>query len=131
MSLLTDNMVSCHLADKSTSNDGYGGFVTTYTEGAQFDAAIVYNTSLEAKVAERQGVKDLYTVTVRRKNMLDYHEVFTRDSDGRIFRVTSDGLDNKTPISAGLDMRQVSAEEYVLPNGAEIIKPDGQNTGVI
>lgn len=123
MSLLTDNMVSCHILNKVTTSDGYGGFSTTWTTGAQFDAAIVYNTSLEAKVAERQGVKDLYTVTIRRKNMLEYHDVFIRDSDGRIFRVTTDGTDNKTPISAGLDMRQVNAEEFVLPNG--------QNTGVI
>lgn len=117
MSLLTDNMVSCHLLDKVTTADGYGGFSTTWAEGAPFDAAIVYNTSLEAKVAERQGVKDLYTVTTKRNIVLDYHDVFRRDSDGQIFRVTTDGLDNKTPVNAGLDMRQVDAEEYILPNG--------------
>jgi hypothetical protein len=39
--------------------------------------------------------------------------VFRRESDGKIFRVTSDGDDKKTPPSAGLDMRQVTAEEFV------------------
>jgi hypothetical protein len=38
-----------------------------------------------------------------------------RNSDGKIFRITSDGDDNHTPKSATLDMRQVSAEEWSLP----------------
>lgn len=114
VSLLTDNMEPCQMLDRTTKADGYGGYTTTWTEGAEFYAAIVYNTSLEAKIAERQGVKDLYTVTIRRNMNLEYHDVFTRKSDGRVFRVTSDGTDNKTPKGAGLDMRQVTAEEYVL-----------------
>ena len=48
---------------------------------------------------------------------LEYHDVFRRSSDNKIFRVTSDGDDRKTPTSAKLDMRQVTAEEWELPNG--------------
>jgi hypothetical protein len=47
--------------------------------------------------------------------MLDFHDVIMRIADGKIFRITSDGDDNKTPKSATLDMRQVSAEEWSLP----------------
>lgn len=117
MSLLSENMEECRLLDRSTRADGYGGYETTWTQGAVFYAAIVYNTSLEARVAEKQGVKDLYTVTTGREFTLDYHDVFSRSSDGRVFRVTSDGTDNRTPRGAGLNMRQVTAEEYILPNG--------------
>lgn len=41
-----------------------------------------------------------------------------RVSDGQTFRVTSKGENNATPRSAGLDMRQVSAEEYELTGDA-------------
>lgn len=119
MSLLSENMEECAILNKVTTLDSYGGFKTKWTEGATFSAAIVYNTSLEAKVAEKSGVKDLYTVTTKKNITLEYHDVFVRKSDGQIFRVTSDGTDNKTPKSAGLNMRQVSAEEYILPDGQD------------
>jgi hypothetical protein len=56
-------------------------------------------------------------VTTRKTKLLEYHDVFRRESDSKIFRVTSDGDDKHTPESAGLNMRQVTAEEFVLPTG--------------
>ena len=111
MSLLDEAMTKCTLMDKKTEPDGYGGYKTTWTEGAEFYAAIVLDTSIEAKVAESQGVTALYTVTTRKALNLQYHDVFKRASDKKLFRVTSDGDDKATPGSARLDMRQVSAEE--------------------
>lgn len=117
MSLLSEAMENCTMMDKTTASDGYGGTTTTWTEGADFEAAIVFSTSLEARRAEAMGVKSLYSVTTRKNTTLEYHDVFRRNSDGKIFRVTSDGDDFKTPASAGLNMRQVTAEEWSLPNG--------------
>ena len=116
MSLLLDAMEDCVIINKSIVNDGYGGYVTQWTEGAHFISAVVLNNSMEARIAEQQGVTALYTVTTSRALNLQYHDVFRRVSDGKIFRVTSDGDDKKTPASAGLDMRQVSAEEWRLPD---------------
>ena len=84
---------------------------------AEFDAAIVFDTSIDARRAEAEGVKSLYTVTTSRVMTLEFHEVFRRQRDGKIFRVTSDGDDKYTPRSTPLDMRQVTAEEWRLPNG--------------
>lgn len=117
MSLLTEAMEKCVMLNKQTASDGYGGYTTTWTEGAEFDAAVVFDTSMEARTAEKQGVTSMYTVTVKKAMMLEYHDVFQRESDGKIFRVTSDGDDKYTPASASLDMRQVTAEEWSLPNG--------------
>lgn len=114
MSLLDDFMNECVILDKSTKADNYGGYTTVWNEGATFNAAITFDTSMQARTAEKQGVKSLYTVTITRALMLEYHDVFKRVSDGKIFRVTSDGDDKFTPASAGLDMRQVTAEEYSL-----------------
>ena len=112
--LLEESMETCVILNKQTVNDGYGGYITTWAEGASFEAAIVLDTSIEAKTAEQQGVTALYTVTTRKALNLQYHDVFRRESDGKIFRVKSDGDDKKTPASANLDMRQVSAEEFIL-----------------
>lgn len=114
MSLLSEAMERCVMLNKQTIADGYGGYTTQYVEGAEFNAAIVFDTSMQARAAEKAGVSSLYTVTTTRALTLEYHDVFKRLKDGKIFRVTSDGDDKFTPKSAGLDMRQVTAEEYVI-----------------
>lgn len=116
MSLLSDAFEPFVMMDKRTSKDGYGGTRTTYEEGAEFDATAVFDTSMQARIGGVQGVTSLYTITTGRAMTLEYHDVCKRLSDGKIFRVTSDGDDKKTPRSAGIDMRQVTAEEWTLPS---------------
>lgn len=115
MSLLTEAMENCVMIDKVTIPDGYGGFITDYKEGAPIDAAVVLDTSMEARIGEQQGVTNIYTITTKKNVNLQYHDIFKRLSDNKIFRVKSDGDDKKTPPSAMLNMRQVTAEEYELP----------------
>lgn len=117
MSLIDDFMENCIMIDKRTVADGYGGYVTEWVDGAEFEAAITLDSSIEAKIGEKQGVTALYTVTTTKALNLQYHDIFRRLSDGKVFRVKSDGDDKHTPRSANLNMRQVSAEEFVLTNG--------------
>lgn len=113
MSLLSDAMETCAMLNKAVVDDGYGGEKTVWMDGATFSAAITFDTSIEARIGEAQGVYSRYTVTTARAKTLEYHDVFRRIRDNKIFRVTSDGDDVYTPKSAGLDMRQVTAEEFV------------------
>lgn len=117
MSLLNEAMGKCTLVYLITVDDGRGGYDQQWIEGATFDAAITFDTSIEARMAEIQGVSSLYTVTISRDFILEYHNVFRRERDKKYFRVTSDGDDKYTPQSATLDMRQVTAEEYVPTGG--------------
>ncbi|MBR1751844.1 MAG: hypothetical protein IJ740_13420 [Ruminococcus sp.] len=119
MSLLSDAMTACVMLDKQTVSDGYGGYTIRYIEGAQFSAAIVFDSSMQARTAEKQGVTSLYTVTTPRALTLEYHDVFKRIEDGKVFRVTSDGDDKYTPKSATLDMRQVTAEEFEIGGASD------------
>ena len=114
MSLLSEAMTACVLMDKTTAPDGEGGVITKYVDGAEFQAAIVFDTSMEARAAEQQGVKSLYTVTTGKSIVMQYHDVFRRLEDGKVFRVTSDGDDKATPVSSHLNMRQVTAEEFTV-----------------
>lgn len=118
MSLLSEAMEKCVMLNKASQPDGYGGRIDTWIESNfTFDAAIVFDTSIEARRAEAEGVHSLYTVTTEKAISLEYHEVFKRLRDEKIFRVTSDGDDKYTPASSTLNMRQVTAEEWTLPNG--------------
>ena len=116
MSLLNDYMSVCHFLNKTVTPDGYGGSTTVWKQGAEFNAAITFDTSIQARNAKHAGVSSLYTVTTGKELTLEYHDVFQRESDGKIFRVTSDGDDKFTPKTASLNMRQVTAEEFVLPS---------------
>lgn len=123
--LLDDYMENCVMIDKTTVSDGRGGYDTVYVDGATFKAAFRLDDSIQAKIAERQGVTGIYSVTTQKSINLQYHDIFRRSSDGKVFRVTSDGDDKKTPVSATLNMRQVSAEEYTLPS----TMPDSYGSG--
>ena len=112
--MIDEAMTPCVIVDRTTQPDGEGGTLTNWVEGAAFNAAITFDNSVEAKAAAVQGVTSLYTVTVPKRVKLEYHDVFKRLSDGKIFRVTTDGDDKITPERASFQFAQVSAEEYVL-----------------
>lgn len=115
MSLLDEMKTTVCFLEKTRVPDGEGGFKTTWAEGAKFPAAVTLDTSIEARVAEKQGVTSVYTVTTEKSVVLEYHDVLKRLYDGKIFRITSDGDDKATPAGASLNMRQVTAEEWSLP----------------
>ena len=114
MPLLDNAFEEFAVYDKTMTNDGYGGIVPTWTKGVSIQAAIVCDTSSENKIAQALGSTSNYTLTTRRNVMLMYHDVIQRVSDSKFFRVTSDGDDKFTPSEAGLDMRQVTCEEWSL-----------------
>ena len=118
MSLLSEAMTDCNMYKQVRRPDGYGGYVVVWTEDTEstFKAAITFDNSIEARIAAVQGVKSLYTVTTRKEKVLMYHDVIKRLSDGKVLRITSDGDDKATPASASLNMRQVTAEEFTIPN---------------
>lgn len=115
MSLLDEAMEDFTVLNKSVVNDGYGGTVTQWTDGATIKGAIVFDSSAAMQVAQAMGVTGVYTLTVRKDITLDFHDVIRRDRDGQIFRLTTNSDDLKTPASAALNMRQYSAEIWSLP----------------
>lgn len=119
MSLLDEAFEDYVILNKIKTDDGYGGTETVWQDGATIKGAMVFNTSMQARVAGSQGVTSVYTLTTRKNLTLEYHDVLRRVRDGKIFRVTSDGDDSYTPASATLDMRQVTCEEWKLPKNDE------------
>lgn len=116
MSLLDEAMEGFMLLNKVRVPDGYGGTITQWTDGAVIKGAIVYNSGAQVQIAQSMGAMGSYTLTVRKNVELDYHDVIRRLDDGKIFRITSNSDELKTPDSATLNMRNYNAEEWELPN---------------
>lgn len=114
MKLYEEMMDTCAMMDRRTVPDGLGGFSYEWTQGAEFRAAVVKNNTLDARVAEKQGVTELYTVTVDKGVTLEFHDVFKRLRDSAIFRVTSNIHDSETPQRATFQIGQVTAERWEL-----------------
>ena len=116
MSLLEEMMEPCLIMNKAKVPDGQGGFTTEWVEGAEILVAIVNDQSMQARRAEKEGVTSTFTLTTTRANALEFHDVIKRESDGKIFRVTSNTEDKKSPVASmsTLDMAQCSAENWEL-----------------
>lgn len=121
MSLIEEGMRDCVFLNKQTVDDGYGGQNTEWTEGAHFKAALTFDSSMQAKIGEKQGVTSLFTVKTPKSINLEYHDVFKvlAKTTGTklpeiILRVTSKNSVETTPDSSTLDLRQCSAEEWEL-----------------
>ncbi len=114
MSLINCMMAPCVFMEPKQTPDGSGGYRTEWAEGKTFKAAIVRDNSTEAKIADAAKTVESYTVTVSRSVHLEYHAVFKRLTDGKIFRITSDNAEKKTPSCTALDIAQSTAEAWRL-----------------
>lgn len=108
-------MTPCVMIEKRRVPDGQGGTTSEYVEGAEFEAAITKNKTLDAVRAEKEGVTELYLVTTAKGVWLDYGETFMRKSDGARFRVTSNAKDSETPKAASFSFERVRAERWEMP----------------
>lgn len=85
------------------------------TEPDGFTATIVRDSSTAARIAEHDGVRNVYTVTTGEP--LRYGDLFQRAFDGQVFRCTSDADDGAAPRCASFGFGQCSAEEWEVPDG--------------
>ena len=114
MSLVDNAMEATYIMDKTTTLDSYGSVKTIWQEGAEILVAYSFNSSTEARVASQQGVNNRFTLLTKKAVVLQFPDVVKRKRDGKYFRITSDGKDNRTPDTAGLDLRAVEAEEWEI-----------------
>lgn len=112
MNMLMDAFETCTMLDRKTVADGAGGFTSTWTDGAEFQACVNLDDSTAARVAAVQGVTGRYTVITGLEVELQEFDVFRRESDGIILRVTE--KPKTAPQGATLQIRKTRAEEVKL-----------------
>ena len=120
MNLLKQAMESFKVMNHVRTDDEFGGYLDTWTEGATFKAAIAKNASVEQLVAEQQGVAESFTIVTGLDITLDYHDVVKRVSDGAYFRITSKTVDSTAHPASTVKIAKVTAEKLEgLPNATD------------
>ena len=120
MSLMDEYNAECVLLVKTRVEDPVGGYKTTWTDGAHFQAAWEYESAPEITVAEQQGVARTYRIYVDKTLDLEYHEAFRRTDNEQVYRVVSHGTDRMTPSFSRLNKRLIEVEKWKLPNEGEL-----------
>lgn len=113
-SLLDDYAIPCVLMEKKRIPDGAGGYMTEWTEGMKFSNYQYLDTSMEARRAEQEGVKSLYSALVDRDFPLEYGDAFKDLNTGLTYRVTSNPDDKKAPASSTFDLKYFTVERWNL-----------------
>lgn len=117
MTLIDAFKEKCTLLQKIRVSDGEGGWITRWSDSVEFMAAIVLDSSMNARRGEAEGVTGVYTVTTDSNVALDFHDAFRRESDGQVMRITK--INDGTPGVATFQFNQYQAEEWALPADAE------------
>ena len=115
MSLLEDSQRACVIMEKTREPDGAGGYHTTWTEGLFFLNYQALDTSLEARIAEKQGVTSVYTAMVEKTVPVEYGDYYKDLATGEIYRITSNPDEKKAPASSTLQLKAFTAERKALP----------------
>lgn len=114
MSLLDQYQRPCVIMEKTREPDGAGGYITTWKEGAEFNNYMALDTSMEARIAEKQGVTSLYSALVKKSLPIEYGDVFKDKTNGQVYRVTSNPDEKQAPKSASFDLKYFTAEKWRL-----------------
>ena len=112
--LLDDYGRTCVLLEKTNVPDGFGGYETAWKDGIEFQNYQTLESSVEARIAEKQGVTSVYNALVSKAVPIEYHSVFRDTTTGETYRVTSDPSDKQAPKSASFDLKFFTAERWAL-----------------
>ena len=125
--LLNEMSDVCEFVNRAVVKDSFGSQKVVWTVGAEFDALILQNSSVEATVAGAQLSTSFYGIKTNRDVHFESHDVFRRKSDGVLFRIT-DEFQNKTPGSSEIDMQLVMAEAWSIPASDEWTEPETETS---
>jgi hypothetical protein len=93
--------------------DGFGGVLWGWADGVEINVGFILDQSIEARVAEAQGIKSIYTIVSMLNSGIENNDVIRRIKDGAFYQITSDF--NETPMVADVQFKQASAEKVLRP----------------
>lgn len=97
------------------TDDGYGGQAYRVVEGLHFNAVLILGNSIQAEIAQKQGVTGIYTLAYPKNLDIPARTVIRRIKDGKYLRtIELDG--NPMPDEASIEVKVTRAEDYTLPN---------------
>lgn len=115
MSYFDDAFDEYILKNRSVVDDGEGGFVTNWVDGATIQAALDLGSSREVREAKARDLKTVYTATFPKNTPVRYGDYIESVETGEIFRITSEPSDNQTPEMAKFQSCFATAERVEFP----------------
>lgn len=115
MKLLEDFMHNCVVLQESRIPDGAGGCKTTWTEGVEIKVCLSLDASMEARKAEKEGVKSVYSALVNKDVDIKYGDYFKDKAAGITYRVTSNPSEKQAPKSSTFNFKFFTAERKAAP----------------
>jgi len=107
--MLQDFFKDCVLLDKITEN--VNGFVVTeFVDGAEIRCGIARNSTTEAQIAEKNGMKSIFNIVFDESVQLNLNDRIKEKATGKIYRVTSDSREMTVPAVSDLHFSCVNAE---------------------
>lgn len=114
MNLLEQGKERFFKMKRVSSCDGMGGTKTeAWERGEPFWAVLGPKRAFAVDVAAQKRERKEYTVIFSDDIFICFHDVFCREADGAVFRMTSD-ITQKAPLTAAFAWKKASAEEWRL-----------------
>lgn len=114
--MIEDTFESLNMVDKKSISDGFGGVIEGWVDGADFMGSIVLDNSTNGRIAEKQGVTNIYTIITKDNVKLVFNDVIKRKSDNQLFKIKSlNNLENRQPDTATMKVRVATAELFNIP----------------
>lgn len=100
--------------NKININNAYGTD-THYIKEKTIRGAIGTLNSNELLIAEANGIKPKYIITIDKTDSLPYGTIIKREKNTQFYRITSNQNDMIPPDISTFDWKQVYAELYEMP----------------
>jgi len=113
MSLLNDFSETYTIMEKVRTADGEGGNVVSWQAGATVVLSRAFDSSLAARIAEKDGVKSVFKFYGAKNCGLAFHDVI-KATNGEVYRITTNPGDAVTPAAASFDLTMFTAEAWAL-----------------
>lgn len=115
MSLLDSYAKTCTIMEKQRVSDGEGGWEVQWKDGAEFTNYYALDTSMMARLAEKDGVTSTYSVLVDSAVPIEELDYFRDNESGLTYRVTSRPEEKQAPKTASFSLKFFTAERKELP----------------
>ena len=106
----------CVMFVKNTVSDGFGGMKVEFEEYFGFDAAIALAGARESRTGDSETPAARYSVLAEKGLLIKYDDIFRREKNGELLRVTSLTPENAAPHFSRLNLMIFYAERV---NGAD------------
>lgn len=114
LNLIEGMFECCVILRRTPEGDALGGYGGGWTEGGEFDAAILKDGDAAGIEGQRATLRERLTVVTPEGVALGFHDVFRRRSDGAVFRVIGDNRDVAPPGPSTVQIARVQCERWDL-----------------